>query len=64
MAEAFVNTLKRDYVGGANLSDAETVMRQIPAWLDDYNRVAPHSALNNLAPREWRERKTQTLGVH
>jgi putative transposase len=64
MAEAFVNTLNRDYVGGANLSDAETVMRQIPAWLDDYNRVAPHSALNSLAPREWRERKTQTLGTH
>jgi transposase InsO family protein len=33
IAEAFVNTLKRDYVGGANLADAETVMRQIPAWL-------------------------------
>ena len=64
MAEAFVNTLKRDYVGGANLADAETVMRQIPAWLDDSNRVAPHSALMNLAPREWRDRERQTSGVH
>ena len=63
MAEAFVNTLKRDYVGGANLTDADTVMRQVPGWIDDYNRVAPHSALNHLSPREWREQKRQTLGV-
>lgn len=63
-AEAFVNTLKRDYVGGADLTDAETVMRQLPMWLDDHNRVAPHSALNNLSPAEWREQKRQTLGVY
>lgn len=62
MAEAFVNALKRDYVGGADLTDAETVMQQLPVWLDDYNRVAPHSALNNLSPREWRDQKRQTLG--
>lgn len=63
MAEAFVNTLKRDYVGGADLTDAEAVMRQLPGWLDDYNRVAPHSALKQKSPREWREEKTQTLCV-
>jgi len=28
MAEAFVNTIKRDYVGGADLSDADTVGRE------------------------------------
>ena len=31
MAEAFVNTIKRDYVPGADLSDAETVIRQLTA---------------------------------
>jgi putative transposase len=63
MAEAFVNTMKRDYVSGADLSDAETVLRQLPGWLEDYNRVAPHSALNDLSPREYRERKSQTQCV-
>ena len=67
MAEAFVNTLKRDYVQGADLSDAETVMRLLPGWLEDYNEIAPHSALEHLSPKEWRARRkqdeTQTLGV-
>lgn len=63
MAEAFVNTIKRDYVAGADLSGADAVMRQLPGWLEDYNRVAPHSALGQRSPWEWRERKKQTLGV-
>jgi putative transposase len=63
MAEAFVNTMRRDYVGGADLSDAETVLRQLPGWIEDYNRVAPHSALGHLSPREYRELKSQTPGV-
>ena len=63
MAEAFVNTLKRDYVGGADLTDADTVIRQLPAWIDDYNQNAPHSALKQKSPREWRAEKTQTSGV-
>ena len=63
MAEAFVNTMRRDYIGGADLSDADTVLRQLPGWIEDYNRLAPHSALGNLSPREYRERKSQTPGV-
>jgi putative transposase len=63
MAEAFVNTVRCDYVGGADLSDAETVLRQLPGWIEDYNRVAPHSALGHLSPREYRELKSQTSGV-
>jgi putative transposase len=57
MAEAFVNTIKRDYVGGGDLSDAGTVLQQLPDWIDDYNRVAPHSALGYLTPEEWRAQK-------
>jgi transposase InsO family protein len=63
MAEAFVNTFKRDYVSGGDLSDADTVIRQLPGWIDDYNRNAPHSAHGMLAPTEYRERQTQTSGV-
>jgi transposase InsO family protein len=63
MAEAFVNTMKRDYVGGADLSDAESVLRQLPGWFADYNRVAPHSALGHVSPWEYRELKGQIPGV-
>ena len=50
MAEAFVNTLKRDYVSGADRSDPETLLDQVAAWIADYNTVAPHSALGYRSP--------------
>jgi putative transposase len=48
MAEAFVNTVKRNYIHGADLSDGETVIRQLLGWIDDYNRIAPHSSTLRL----------------
>jgi transposase InsO family protein len=42
MAEAFVRTIKRDYVRLSPRPDAETVMRQLPAWIVHYNEVHPH----------------------
>ncbi len=54
MSEAFVNTLKRDYVVGADRTSAATVLRQLPHWIDDYNEVAPHSALAYHSPRQYR----------
>jgi putative transposase len=63
MAEAFVNTIKRDYVGGADLSDAQTVIRQLPGWIQDYNRIAPHSALGFLSPKEFRAQQYVELRV-
>ena len=45
LAEAFVHTFKRDYVHGAELRDAETVLAQLAAWIDDYNRQAPPGRL-------------------
>lgn len=59
MAEAFVKTMKRDYVDGADLSTAAAVLGQLPAWIADYNGVAPHSALGYLAPHEYRARRQQ-----
>ena len=63
MAEAFVNTIKRDYVAGADLSDGETVLRQLPGWIADYNRFAPHSALGMLSPLEFRALRPQSSPV-
>jgi putative transposase len=54
MSEAFVNTIRRDYVAGADLSTAEAVLPQIPGWLADYNAVAPHSALGYQSPLQYR----------
>ncbi|MFY9551758.1 MAG: IS3 family transposase [Thermoanaerobaculia bacterium] len=63
MAEAFVNTIKRDYVEGADLSEAQTVLRQLPAWIQDYNDSAPHSSLGFLSPKEFRAQQYTSLGV-
>lgn len=54
LAEAFVKTLKRDYVAGADLRDAESVLLQLPSWIEDYNTRAPHSALGMRSPAAYR----------
>ena len=45
MSEAFVKTLKRDYVRVTPLPDAATVLGLVAGWITDYNTVHPHSAL-------------------
>ena len=45
MSEAFVKTLKRDYVRISALPDAQTALRLIDGWIEDYNEIHPHSAL-------------------
>jgi putative transposase len=59
MAEAFVNTFKRDYVAGGDLSSAARVIEQIPGWIGDYNAFAPQSSLGMKTPVEFR-REQQT----
>jgi putative transposase len=53
MAEAFVRTIKRDYVRVNPRPDAQTVMRQLSAWITHYNEVHPHKALGYRSPREF-----------
>jgi putative transposase len=54
MSEAFVNTIKRDYVRGADRGCAEAILDMLPAWIADYNALAPHSALGYRAPQQYR----------
>lgn len=54
MAESFVNTFKRDYVARMDLSDAATVLAQLPAAFEHFNEVHPHSSLKMRSPREFR----------
>jgi putative transposase len=53
MAEAFVRTLKRDYVRVNPRPDAQSVIDQLPGWLAHYNEVHPHRALRYRSPREF-----------
>ena len=54
LAEGFVHTFKRDYVNVHDLRDAESALAQLAAWMDDYNRLAPHSALGMRSPADYR----------
>jgi len=60
MSEAFVKTLKRDYVQVTPLPDAETVLGLIGSWIDDYNDNHPHSGLKMRSPREFIAAQTET----
>ena len=52
-AEAFVHTFKHDYVNVHELPDAERVLAQLGTRIDDYNRLAPHSALGMRSPADY-----------
>ena len=54
MAEAFVKTLRRDYIRITPLPEAANVLGLVAGWIDDYNTVHPHSALAMRSPREFR----------
>lgn len=54
VAEAFVNTLKRDYVRVNPVPSAADALAQIAGWIDDYNEKHPHSGLKMRSPREHR----------
>lgn len=60
MSEAFVKTLKRDYVQVTPLPDAETVLGLIGSWIGDYNDNHPHSGLKMRSPREFIAAQTAT----
>ena len=53
MAEAFVRTIKRDYVRVSPRPNAESVMHQLPSRITHYNEVYPHKALGYRSPREF-----------
>lgn len=60
ISEAFVRTLKRDYVQVTPLPDATTVLRLLPSWFEDYNTHHPHSGPKMRSPREFIATQTAT----
>jgi len=63
MSEAFVNTLKRDYVYCNDCVDAKTVIKMIPHWIKDYNEVAPHSGLGMMSPLMYKNLNINNMAV-
>jgi transposase InsO family protein len=60
VCEAFVKTMKRDYVRVNPRPDAISVLQQLPAWFEDYNAIHPHSGLRMLSPREFIAQQSST----
>jgi putative transposase len=60
ISEAFVNTLKRDYVRVTPIPNAEIAMQAIASWFEDYNENHPHSGLKMRSPREVRSAQLAT----
>lgn len=57
MAESFVKTFKRDYARLAERPDSQSVMAALKQWFEHYNESHPHSALQYLSPRQFREQQ-------
>ena len=60
ISEAFVNTLKRDYVRVTPIPNAEIAMQAIAGWFEDDNENHPHSGLKMRSPREVRSAQIAT----
>ncbi len=60
IAEAFVKTLKRDYVQVTPIPDGRTALGLIAGWFEDYNENHPHSGLKMRSPREFIAAQTAT----
>lgn len=60
ISEAFVRTLKRDYVQLTPLPSAEVALGLLPSWFEDYNTHHPHSGLKMRSPREFIAAQTAT----
>ena len=61
MAESFVNTFRRDYLSRMDLTDAPTVLAQLPAAFEHFNEVHPHSSLKMKSPREFRRQRVERM---
>jgi putative transposase len=61
MVESFVNTFRRDYLSRMDLTDALTVLVQLPAAFEHFNEVHSHSSLRMRSPREFRRQHANQL---
>jgi transposase InsO family protein len=50
--ERFIQTLLREGAYGLARPSSSAGNNVLPRWLDEFNRVRPHSALNGISPRQ------------
>jgi putative transposase len=53
MAEAFVRTIKRDYVQASSLPDAHTALKSLPLWFRARQQPSPARGTRLSFPREF-----------
>lgn len=51
-AERFIQTLLREWAYGLAFPSSNARNNDLPRWIDWFNRVRPHSALNRTSPRQ------------
>ena len=51
-AERFIQTLIRDWTYGATYTSSNAQNRDLPRWIDWFNLLRLHSALNGQAPTQ------------
>ena len=59
-----MHTFRRDYVNVHELHDAASVLAQLAAWIDGYNRLAPHSALGMRSLADYRAVRSASRETH
>lgn len=64
MSEAFVNTIKRDYVYINDCDNSKKVIKLLAKWIKDYNEVAPHSGLGMISPMNFIKSKLNKAEGH
>lgn len=58
------NKTYRENILNAYLFDTIDEVREVTqTWVDDYNCMRPHDALNGLSPKMYREKNTQSFGL-
>jgi putative transposase len=61
VVEAFVRTMKRDYVRVSPLPDAGRALKLIAGKFEDHNQNHPHSGRKMRSPREFGRALTETV---
>jgi putative transposase len=61
-AESFIGRLRDECLNETAFSSLGEARTLLADWRDDYNRVRPHSALDNRTPEEFRIHTTALAG--
>lgn len=58
-AESFIGRFTKEFLNEHPFPNLRHARHLIAAWRDDYNHYRPHTSLDRLTPREFRNRSTE-----